>query len=318
MATLAPTQSVSFKHLTALYLCLPLCLLIALIDRLLFKQQLQQLLPHSPQSLFIFALFFGLPHIIASHTILLSNKDYLLHFKQHLLAISVAIITFILLSQFILPYALAYFIFAAITILHVLRQQFGLTRSIAGLQGKAYQRWMWSGILAGIAIYTAVFMFTLLNNEQINLLKLTAFCLCLFFLLQGCQLYRSAHPGLGRLYLVSNTFLVPCSLALYLMGYSFLTILCPRIIHDCTAFLIYINHDHNRRHINTGNLLYNYANKLKLPTFLVVAASVSIAYLLRWQGQQLSWLSLDLLSTEAALSIALMIKTFLELMHYYM
>lgn len=319
MATLAPKKSVSFKHLSALYLCLPFCLLTILIDQVFFQQQLQQLLPHSPQTLFVFALFFGLPHIIASNAILLGNKDYLLHFKKNILAISIAILAFILVSQFVLPYALAYFLFSAITILHVLKQQFGLTRAVARLQGKTYQLWMWSGILAGIAIYTAVFMFKLLSNEQLNLLTICACGLSLFFILQGALLYRTAKPGLGRVYLVSNTLLVPCSLAMYLMGYSFLTILCPRIIHDCTAFLIYINHDHNRRHNDTKSNLYRYADKLKLPTFVVlIAISVGLAYLLRWQGQHLSTLSLGFISTEAALSIALMIKIFLELMHYYM
>lgn len=319
MATLAPIKSVSFKHLAALYLCLPACLIIVLFDQWLFQQQLQNLLPHSPQSLFIFALFFGLPHIMASNTILLSNPDYIQHFKKHLLAISLVIIAFILLCQFVLSYAVAYFLFAAVTIVHVLKQQFGLTRAIAGLQGKSYQLWLWSGILAGIAIYTSVFMFKLLSKEQLNLITLAACCASLFFLVQGALLYKTARPGIGRLYLVSNSLLIPISLVLYLLGYSFLTILCPRIIHDCTAFLIYINHDQNRRQSSSINTLYRYADRLKLPTiFVVISMAVALAYLLRWQGQQLSTISLQLINTESALGIALLVKTFLELMHYYM
>lgn len=319
MTTLAPLKSVSFKHLSALYLCLPVCLLIVLADQLLFNQQLKKVLPHSPQSLFLFALFFGLPHIIASNTILFSNSDYLQYFKQQLLFISSIIIGFILLCQFVFSYTWAYFLFAAITILHVLKQQFGLTRAVARLGGKTYQLWMWSGILAGIAIYTCVFMFKLLSKEQLYLLTLTACCICVFFILQGTLLYYQAQPGMGRIYLVSNTLLIPISLALYMLGYSFLTILCPRIIHDCSAFLIYLNHDQNRRNSVMKNRLYHYADRLKLPTFIVViGVAVMIAYLLRWQGQYLSTISLELMSTESALGVALLLKTFLELLHYYM
>lgn len=319
MTTLAPTKSVSFKHLNALYLCLPLCFLIVLVDQLLLNQQLQKALPHSPQGLFLFALFFGLPHIIASNIILFSNRDYLQHFKKQLVSISLIIIGFILLCQLVFSYTWAYFLFAAMTILHVLKQQFGLTRAVTRLGGKTFQLWTWSGISAGIAIYTGVFMFKLLSQEQLYLLTLVACCICVFFILQGSLLYRQTQPGIGRAYLVSNTLLIPVSLALYIMGYSFLTILCPRIIHDCSAFLIYLNHDQNRRNSTMKNRLYGYADSFKLPTFIVlISIAVLIAYLLRWQGQHLSTISLELISPETALGIALLLKTFLELMHYYM
>lgn len=320
-ASAQPQQaSVNFKWLNALYLCLPLCLIIVFADQLFLSQQIQQLLPHSPQTLLAFAIFFGLPHIIASNAILVSNRDYSIYYKKHIAIVSIAIAGFLILANTVFSYTLTYFIYAALTIIHVLKQQFGLTRAVAGLNGINYQLWLWSGILAGIAIYTAVFMFKLLSNSQLEMLKLTSICLTLFYVVQGFRLHKSARPGIGRLYLWSNTLLIPVSLSFYLLGYSFFTILCPRLVHDCTAFLIYIAHDHNRRISTQKNKLYSYADKLKIPTFVIVLGiAIGIAYLLRWQGEWLfGTLSLGAISSAMALQIALLLKTYLELMHYYM
>lgn len=320
-ATNHTMQAVSFKTLTALYICIPLCLILVLIDQVFWQGFVQSKLPHSPQTLLLFALFFGLPHIVASNIIMASHREYLRHFKSHIVgATAVAVSYLILAGTHIIPYAWAYFLFSAVTITHVLKQQFGLTRAVGRLSGKHYQLWVWSGILAGISIYTAVFMFKLLSPQQMQGLKIAALCLTSFYCLQGVLLHKQTKTAVARYYLWSNTLMIPAALIMYLLGYSFLTILCPRIIHDCTAFLIYINHDDNRRRKQQGLSLYRYADRLKIPTFVIsIGLAIGLAYLIRWPSpDMLNTLFGAIIQPELILSALLLVKTYLELMHYYM
>lgn len=312
--------SVNFRWLLTFYAILPLCALAILIDQVALAGSLQSTLPHSPQKLLLFAIFFGLPHIIASNTILASHQDYRQHFRRHFLIASGLIITYLVMARTVFSYDLAYFSYAAITILHVLKQQFGLTRAAAGLGGRHFQLWMWSGILAGVFLYTAVFMFKRLDSEQLLALKLLSGVCTAFYLVQGILLHKQARPGIGRLYLWGNNLLVPLSLLFYLLDYSFFTILCPRIVHDCTAFAIYSAHDHNRVAMGASNKLQRTIQKMRIPAALnLLLISIAIAFVIRWEAQDLLvLLGFGLLTGQQALLLVTLVKTYLEMMHYYM
>src|SRR5690606_38352385 len=62
-------------------------------------------------------------------------------------------------------------------------------------------------------------------------------------------------------------------------GYALYVILIPRIIHDVTAYMVYVTHDRNRTGEAPVNRLYQLARStLRSPVILLPLTFVGIAY----------------------------------------
>ncbi|WVM89040.1 hypothetical protein UMZ34_24770 [Halopseudomonas pachastrellae] len=60
------------------------------------------------------------------------------------------------------------------------------------------------------------------------------------------QLARLTEGRLGRAYLWANALLLLSALVIDRLGYTLFVILMPRLIHDLTAYSVYVTHDRNR------------------------------------------------------------------------
>ena len=65
------------------------------------------------------------------------------------------------------------------------------------------------------------------------------------------------------------------------IGYTLFVILIPRVIHDLTAYTVYITHDRNRNRQGRINPLYRLTGGGRLsPLLLLPALSIAIAFVL--------------------------------------
>ena len=316
----ANRYQVSLKWLLWLYLTIPLCLLIQLVDSLLLDQSLQQRLPTDPNQVFIYNLFFGTPHILASSLILIGNREYSRFYQKNLLLASAAIIAFLCLGALFLSYKLLFIIIATMSIVHVIKQQVGIGNMTCRLSGISYQLWVWTGITAGAVIFNGIFIRSLFTPPQIQTMEQALWVLLIpFAVLTMIQHKNVRHKKGGIGFLWANFGLVAAPAYLYFQEYYFLAVLAPRIIHDLTAFTVYTVHDQNRHSPAPQNRLFHFARQYQLPVVLITPVlALALAYFLQHHLDGIvSALASNLLQTSIHISLALGLVSFCNLLHYY-
>jgi hypothetical protein len=286
-----PMHQVDCRWLLALYAIIPACLGLVFLDALVLDgQAVLHVLPADPMLLPLWTVLFGLPHIIAS-LVTMADREYLQHYRHSLLwplilfaGISAA---GILGPQ---PYGgQALFLFLAFyTIYHVLAQQLGLTLMMMGNPPTAtFKIWKWLAIVAGTLIYVNVYGASYLGYSAVaglsyyDLLNYTAALLCAGLLVLAVGLSRRSQTRVGRWYLWGNVLMILSALLINELGYTLFVILIPRVIHDVTAYMIYISHDANRNRERPVNLVYRALQFTRLPPgILLPVVSVLIAFVL--------------------------------------
>lgn len=311
--------SVSFRWLLSLYLIIPICLLIQLLDNWFWQGALAENLPTSPSHYILFQILFGTPHIIASAVVLVSNQDYLRFYQQKVIFMTVLIGIFFGIGSLFIPYRALYLIVAFWTVFHVLKQQHGIARGICQLPAWGHYLLMWLSVIAGFFIYVGIFLNKTLDAEQLDWIQRIAagFCAALVYGAAYCQRY--AATSFGKCFLWSNVFLVISSFYLYVQQYYFFAILVPRLVHDTTAYFFYVTHDYNKHHQSPQNFLYQQAQRFHLPIPLVLPAlSFFLTFILQAYGDQIVNVITNLFfGVEIRKAVTLGFIGYLGLMHYY-
>ncbi|MEY4589118.1 MAG: hypothetical protein RL497_1194 [Pseudomonadota bacterium] len=313
--------SVSFRGLLYIYAIIPACLLIFLIDKFALNFSLRAALPAFPHDLIIINSLFGLPHILASTAILLRNQDYFNHYKYKIGLASGVIILGLSLGAATLSYEVMFFLVAAVSVAHVLKQQFGIGNMLCRMQGALYRVWGWSSIVVAIIIYSAMFQKNSYSTTQLMYLNsAAASLLCVHIALTVYWQWRLRSIDLkGKLFLWGNCAMILLTAWFYWIDYFFLAILAPRVIHDLTAFYIYITHDKNRVSAANHSGLYHLSRKFGVPiVWLWPAMAVVLAYFLQYQlDNSIQWAASRVWDIKTPIMIALAVVTFFDLLHYY-
>ncbi len=315
----ATTQPISIKLLISFYLIIPVCIITQLFDQHIFAGFFRHNTPQFPHEIFALHLIFGAPHIIASSLILLSNRDYLVHYRRRIQYASIAILLFLTLSALTLPFELILFVILTVSIVHVIKQQIGIGNIVCRLSGCLYQYWIWTGILIGTLLYNAMFLNTTLPTwaiQSINVIMLIS--LMVYFLLTVLNQRKISSP-IGLAFLWSNFLMVAGSLYLYQQNYFFLAILAPRVIHDATAFTVYIVHDRNRHQGHSDNPFFTFLNHNKISIYLATPfMSVALAYIIQYHLDHILS-QIIALATDGAfqIKVAQAVIVFFSLFHYY-
>lgn len=290
-AIAVPVHQVDCRWLLALYAIIPACLGLVLLDALILGGQgVAQYLPADPMELPLWTVLFGLPHIIAS-LVTMADREYLQHYRRSLLwplLLFAAISTAGILGP--QPYGgQALFLFLAFyTIYHVLAQQLGLTLMMMGTPPSAvFKAWKWLAIVAGTLIYVTLYGASYLGYEAVNgisyyqLLNWAAALLCAGVLVLAFGLSARSRTRVGRWYLWGNVAMILSALLINELGYTLFVILIPRVIHDVTAYMIYISHDSNRNRERPVNFVYRALQFTRLPPgVLLPVVSVAVAFVL--------------------------------------
>jgi hypothetical protein len=313
------TLAVSFKLLLGLYAIIPFCLLLKLFDGWFWHDYLLQTLPSSPYHFVLFQIMFGTPHIIASAIVLVSNTEYLVHYRHKVIMMTIAIAIAYGVGNMFIPYRVLYVLVASWTVFHVLKQQHGIARGICQLPDYAFNLLLGLSVAAGICVYVGIFSRQNLDASQIAWLKCIAAVLCLVLAASTVACQRYATTTFGKWFLWSNVLLVLSSFYLYAQQYYFLAILVPRFVHDATAYIFYVTHDYNKHHREPRNFIYRCAARCGMHVFVVLPAiSFFLAFVLQAYGDTVvNAITQYLWGTEFYKIITVGVLGYLALMHYY-
>lgn len=284
-------HTVDCRWLLSLYAIVPLFGAIVIVDLIWLESNLlDNVLPSEPEHWPFWTVVAGTPHIIAS-ALTMADREYLGHYRRVLfkpLLLFVVLATAGYLGPQPLSLNLLFVILAFYTIYHVLAQQLGLTLMMMGVPpSKLFLSWKWTAIFAAFAIYMIVYGQTRvgsLNLGPITLYELLAFVaagLVAVMIVLALYLSQKSRYRIGTLYLWGNVALLVSVFLINEIGYTVFVIVMPQIIHDLTAYSVYITHDRNRNKGKPRNILYNLTRTFRLPAYLLLPlASLSIAYAL--------------------------------------
>lgn len=279
------------RWLLALYGVIPLSLLLVVVDAWLFGgRAIYQHIPTQPEHWPFWTVLFGLPHIIAS-LITMADREYLAHYRRTLLwplLVFAGIATAGHLGPQPLSYSLLFLFLAFYTIYHVLAQQLGLTlMMMATPPSRTFRAWKWLLVLAGFAIYMNVYGERYLGGIWLGNLSLydgltyVAALLSAALIVLAIRLTPVSRHRIGVWYLWGNVALILSTLLIQQIGYSLFVILIPRVIHDLTAYTVYITHDRNRNKHEAVNSIYRLTRFTRLsPVILLPMLSIGIAFVL--------------------------------------
>ncbi len=240
-----PHLKLKISWLLGIYAVVPGCLAIIAADHYLWDGDLARTLPHSPQDLAWFTLFFVLPHIVAS-SLLLCNREYIRHYSKPLSYGFVACAVLAFLLPLVVPMNLWLLGFGLLTIHHVLAQQFGMATGLSRATGKLATAWKWTGLVAGVLVYYLFYYSKTVVPERAELLFVTTTTVVsVFGVLTGLTFARAANRQVMA-YGWLNFAMIAVAYFAIRTEYFFFAVLAPRMIHDLTAFSFYVVHDVNR------------------------------------------------------------------------
>ena len=259
------------------YAIVPIILAVV-IANLIGDWNLQRILPQSAEQVFVLGIIFENPHIIASNIMLL-DKEYLRFYRRPLI-LRLGLVAIVCIALAVTLGIRAFFtFFYAWTIYHVARQQIGIGKMLNRQPSRLYEAWSWLFLASSLLIAFGVGYFRADDVPISPDLIRTVICLAtaatvVIGLMSMARLKRSQ----GRLFILANLLLLVGATVCYLQGMPLLAILLPRIVHDTSAFIIYINHDTNRNQPHAKHFLYR-ATSSYLPIW---ATLITVALL--WGG----------------------------------
>lgn len=261
------------------YLIVPGIFFYWLVGTIAFPALLTNL-PTSPQNIFILGIFVEKPHIIASALTML-DTEYLQTFRKKLFigALIIAPPSLLLYRWNITAFLLIFF---GWTVYHVIKQQIGIGRMLNQSHNRLYELWGWLFVLTSLLIALAIGYLSIAPTTWLaQTLPYLVFGSGLVAVIIGFIAALSIPTIIGKRYLYANNLVIVASCILYWIGIPLFSILLPRIVHDVTAFMIYIDHDTNRNRPQPKQWIYKLMAPLRLPIWLVcIALSVALAMLL--------------------------------------
>lgn len=298
------------KLLFAILSVIPIAASIGIIDTFFLNHTIRNWMISDPRQIAYWTAVLTVPHIIAS-LVTFADKEYLRHYRKtltkgSLISLALGFGVPILLGPPGILIAMAFY-----TMYHNLMQQYGISLMMARQTPTFdFQVWKWLTVIPGGVAYTVL----IAPNMGIGYDTDTAIMGCgiaLFIAtIFGFRFVRTIlknpnHTKIGLYYFISNMAMLYVGFGLILAGYGFLATLVPRVIHDLTAFTIYMVHDRNRNALTVHNPVYALPKKLGIsPLVLCVPLSIAISYFFMNVLGNLFLVSLFVVS--------------LNFMHYYM
>jgi len=276
------------RWLLALYAVVPLSIGVIVADILVFGRYLQRaILPATPEQWPIWAVVFGLPHVIAG-LLTMADREYLGFYRRRCIA-PLLLFGTVSLGAAVGP---APFLFAVsiwlglYTVTHLLSQQIGLSYSMLRTPSSRQMR-IWKVLIMaiGLILYVALYLDVSMPNATLGHFDPHALCVlvCVPLLaalaVSTAALARGAVDRCGRYYIWSNAGMMLGVYLAYLLRYPVFILLIPRVVHDLTAYLVYLNHDTNRNATTRHNVLYLLQSRRQRPArWILPAVSIALGF----------------------------------------
>lgn len=291
---------INSRLLLSLYLIIPFCIVVVILDQFVFDQVLlKQYLPVQPAEWAFWVLVFNFPHIVSS-LVTLADKEYISFYKKRfgtaLLVITVGILALTALLMALPPvlaqnvYGVFFAFFATYTMYHVLSQQFGIGMMLMKVRPcKQYEHWRWLSTITTTGMYAmvfgrgqmdAIFIGGFSAYDIANVVAGIALVAATFI---GFRLTQQSQRQLGTYYVYSNMAMLIATFVFMQMEYTVFVIAIPRFVHDLTAFIIYSTHDQNRNAEKKTNYIYKALAILPLPPLLLCPLlAIGLAGSIEW------------------------------------
>lgn len=271
---------VTYPVLISVYAIVPVLCIVAFVDWFYFGAWIQKNLPSSPESIFLIALLFNVPHHVGSLFGFL-DKEYLLYYRRRFLVD----IPLVLLAFFSVWYAwplLALVVFILYTEYHIVSQQGGIACALMKNRPRLYNVWR----LLVIGVFS--FPYLIINSKSVFGLQLSlevlyalSFVSAVAFLLVTLRMRHESKTKEGARYFLVASAAILSGYFLFMWGYPILAFFLSRFVHDVTAFVFYVAHDTNRTAAAHTNALYLLWKPLKIPLFILTPTlAVVIAFLI--------------------------------------
>ena len=317
MTAIAQTETPSPDFLTVRYKTLfyilsaaPIGGLIALIDTLFLGGIVQKAMDIPINQILFLTAVLTFPHIIAS-LMGFADREYLSFYKKPLLkgiAISLGIAFG---CKLLIDGPTILVIVALYSIYHNIMQQFGIAAMmLKRKQTKTYTFMKWMLVIpSGLAFMLIMLPFIPeIADLQQPFMQIVAITLGIATLLAVGYYFQIRKepdiPTIGLQYFIGNIIWMHISYMLIIYDYGLMAILLSRIIHDFTAYWIYMIHDQNRNGKDAHNILYILPKKLGLKPFYM---HVPIAIII----------STCLISFQSHVDFMAVLISAFNLMHYY-
>lgn len=291
------------RWLLWVYGIVPLALAVYLVDQWFLSAQLLPFLGLSTLLLPLYLVFFELPHIIAS-LLGFVDRSYVRHYRwQLLLGLPLLIGSVVTLWHWNREVVILLYVFY--TMYHVIKQIGGIGLLLGAGRTLVQRWWVWSLIISTSLAFGLVIYPGSITDWLHGTLSYLVLLSCLAAtVLGGVYAFRTEEP-LARSFIVATVCLFLASYFLILEKYIFLSFFMIRFVHDISAFLFYVTHEHNRNSDVVRNGLYYLKRLMPFPVYLqVLVISIGGAFLIRTV----------LFSTE----VALMVMLGLAFAHYYL
>lgn len=262
------------------YLIIPVLCAVVLFDIAVLGGYWRDILPVYPYTLFLFALLFNVPHHVAS-ILTFFDREYVRAYKNRLVVgIPLLCIAYAVFAWFMPLSALAFFVL--FTEYHVVSQQVGVARTYVRMRDIVHHIYKVSAIVLS-AILFVLFLDSYVHD--VVMYAITAYALPLVsvvFVLTALYAFWYAPDIRGRLMIGVMTASILAPFGFLALGYPLFAVIINRVIHDITAFIFYVTHDHNRNLEMTHNALYKIFTPLGLPVLLMSpVCAIVFAYLLQ-------------------------------------
>jgi hypothetical protein len=288
--------------LLGLYAIVPLSLGIMLLDVALLGGWLKRALPSTPESLLVFSLFFNLPHIAAS-AVTFVDRDYLARYGRRVTSAALGIAALIAAFPGLVDLPVFNAALYLWTVVHVVGQQFGMTRLMGRVPESAHRPWRWSGFVLATLIYFGSVADEMLPRGGERLVHAACWMAFPVFLYFSVKVIRAIEGSRARSYALANVAMMATVLAAYSLGFAFFVVLIPRVLHDLSAYVFYVSHDANRNAREPRNSVYRALSFTGIPAWaLGPLVSLAIAAPLTLHADE-SW--------------SIRIAVALTLFHYY-
>jgi hypothetical protein len=285
MHTLESTQIInsaliSKRIMLMPYLVVPLVIVLILTDYLFFSKRLQTLLLVQPALVLFAGILFGLPHIVAS-LFAYADKNYRTFYKNDFKFVLPASLIVAIITVYVLPEIAAYVLYTVLTLVHTIGQQAGLSRSGIRISDRTFLVWRWSSTLVACCTVLSLVQTTgwkmPLLVAAVLALSVSSYC--------AIRLIAEAGGAKKAVYLVATQAMLLTAFTCFVTGYALLGVLIPRIVHDCTALILYTCHDRTHTLNSKNNVIYAKLNiKGKHVFWFLPLISVILAAFLNMTG----------------------------------
>lgn len=301
---------VSNKMLLWFMAIVPVCTALTVLDHFFFGNIMREAMNLHMLDIINITAILTFPHIIAS-LISFGDREYREYYRKPLIGGICVSLSLAIGSDIIFGGRAILVVVAFYSIYHNIMQQFGLSAIMLRQKPTPiYNLMKWTMVIPtwlAYGILSFPFIPELANHQEI-FMQLVGGCLVVATALAGLFYYRISQkhtvPPLGLAYFLSNIALMFISYGMIVYGYGGMAILVGRVLHDLSAYWVYMVHDQNRNNTTMHNPVYKLPQKYGIkPLYVLMPLAVIV--------------SSFLLVLEEFVDVMAIIISAFNMMHYY-